>query len=123
MVDGMKVLTVPSSQQDLARARRELEMERVLERTSLEKFSWRRAGFGSVMIANFTIENRNDFAVRDIVVRCSFDAASGTQIGQTRETIYQRFPARKRTAVKDFSFGFIPAQTERAGCRVNRHRF
>src|SRR5436190_1406651 len=62
-------------------------------RVSLKTFRWKKGGFDSVMIASFTIQNNNEYAVKDIDVGCRLLANSGTEIDSARQTIYERVPA------------------------------
>lgn len=79
--------------------------------------SWSRGGFNSVMLADFSIENRNDFDVKDIEITCTHSAKSGTVIGKSSKTIYEIFPARNFSSVNRFNMGFIHSQTESISCR------
>jgi hypothetical protein len=44
-------------------------------------FEWSKGGFGSVMLANFTVTNKSDHTFKDFTVKCIHSAPSGTLIG------------------------------------------
>lgn len=79
--------------------------------------SWKKGGFDSVMLADFSVENRNDFDVKDIEITCTHSAKSGTTIGKSSRTIYEIFPAKNFTAVNHFNMGFIGSQVVSTSCR------
>lgn len=89
-------------------------------KTSLLDFSWSTGGFGSVMEASFTIENGNDFEVKDIEVICTMMGNSGTEIGTARHTIYDIVGPRKKKAFKDVNMGFINSQSSSSKCRISK---
>jgi hypothetical protein len=71
----------------------------------LLKFSWRKGGFGTVMIGTFTIANENEFAVKDIPVACKLTAPSGTVLGVAAATIYERFAPHSRKTISELNMG------------------
>ncbi|MDQ3816511.1 MAG: zinc ribbon domain-containing protein, partial [Acidobacteriota bacterium] len=52
-------------------------------------FKWSKGGFGSVMIADFVIENSSNYIIKDLEVTCTHFANSGTQIDSNTRTIYE----------------------------------
>ncbi len=84
----------------------------------IENFSWSKGGFGSVMIANFSIKNNLPWAIKDIEVKCTHTAPSGTTIDQNRRTIFERIEANKSRRISNFSMGFIHSQASRSGCDI-----
>lgn len=98
----------------MERARR----DKALGNLSIKNFTWQKGGFGSVMTADFAFENKGDYDVKDITVRCTLVAASGTTIDSNTRTIYELVPARGTKAVKNFNMGFINSQAARSGCNV-----
>ena len=85
---------------------------------TIENFSWSTDGFGTVMMANFTIKNSLASPVKDIEITCTHSAPSGTQIDSNTRTIYQRIEANATTRVSQFNMGFINSQATRSGCEV-----
>src|SRR5262249_5054163 len=84
----------------------------------LENFSWSKEGFGSVMVANFSIKNTLPWPVKDIELRCTHSAPSGTTIDRNTRTIYERIEANKVKRINNFSMGFIHSQASRSGCEI-----
>src|ERR1700754_1148677 len=51
-----------------------------------ENMSWSIGGFGSVALVSLTINNANDFPVKDIGIECRFSGKSGTQLSTINHT-------------------------------------
>jgi hypothetical protein len=89
----------------------------------LSDFSWRKGGFDTVFIANFTLKNLNDKPVRDIEISCEARAPSGTLLGNPTTVVYDRLMPNKPKKFRDISVGFVHSQAQRASCEVTRaHR-
>lgn len=93
---------------------------RALANFHMSKPAWRKGGFGIVAVADFTFANDNSVAVRDVTIGCTFYGASGTQLGTGEQTIYQTFPAKKSTVVREVNLGFINSQSATASCAVDK---
>jgi hypothetical protein len=63
------------------------------------------------MTAKFIIKNDGDVPVKDLEIKCTHSAASGTVIDSNTRTIYQVFPAHKTRTVRNFNMGFINSQS------------
>ena len=70
------------------------------------------------MMANFAIKNRLPRPVKDVQIRCTHRAPSGTEIDQNTRTIYERFEPNTSKRIKEFNMGFIHTQAERSECRI-----
>lgn len=81
-------------------------------------FSWTKAAFGNVMEATFTIRNSLPVKVKDIDVKCSHAAPSGTVVDSNRRTIYEVIGAGRTRTFRKFNMGFIHSQANRSGCTV-----
>ena len=81
-------------------------------------FKWSKGGFGSVMEADFTIQNPSNYAIKDIEVTCTHFANSGTEIDSNTRTIYETVPAKGKKVVKNFNMGFIHSQAHKSGCEI-----
>jgi hypothetical protein len=88
-------------------------------RSRSKKMTWSKGGFGSVMVASFTIQNDNDFSVKDLVIGCSLIGNSGTRIGSVTKTLYETVPKHSTKAFGDVNFGFVNEQARRAECEVH----
>jgi hypothetical protein len=82
-------------------------------------YTWEKGGFESVLLARFTVDNRSNHAVKDLRIVCEHFAASGTNIDSNRETVYQTFPAKKKTRTGEVNMGFIHSQVEKSGCVID----
>lgn len=89
-----------------------------LSQVQLIDYSWSKGVTGVVLSADFTIQNKSLFAVKDIEITCDCYGASGTQIGQTTNILYDLIPAGQSKRFKDFNMGFIHSQAARAGCKI-----
>ncbi|NPU69970.1 hypothetical protein HL667_33615 [Bradyrhizobium sp. 83012] len=107
----------------LRQAERDAEAERkrpVTREMTISKISWEKAGFGNVALLNLTIANANGFAIRDVVLDCSFYGASGTEVSQRLHTIYDIVPAKASKRFTQINVGFIHNQSARGGCSIVR---
>lgn len=89
-----------------------------LASTKLANFSWQKAGFGNVMMADFVIHNGGSQPVKDVEITCTSYGKSGTKIDTNRKVIYETVPAGKRKRVKEFNMGFQHSQADSASCEV-----
>jgi hypothetical protein len=89
--------------------------ERYLE---ISRFSWSKEGFGSVMVADFSIKNTSDYDLKDISIKCRHSGRSGTVIDTNERTIYEIVQAKTTKPIRHFSMGFIHSQAARSGCEV-----
>lgn len=89
---------------------------------TVKNFSWTKSGFGVIGVVNLTVENMNGFPVKDITIGCSFNGASGTQLSNPSNTIYETIKPNSSRTFKDFNIGFIHSQAQRGGCSVDSAR-
>ena len=91
-------------------------MKLVNSKIEIEKSNWHT--IGSIAEFNFTIKNKNNFKVKDIVIECKFYAPSKTITDKEKRKIYVEIYPNKNTTIKDFSFGFINSQAKSSSCEV-----
>ena len=84
----------------------------------IDGFRWDKSGFGSIMIATFVIHNDNKFPVKDLVVKCTHTANSGTVVDSNTRTIFERIEARSYQSVVDMNMGFIRSAVKSSQCNV-----
>lgn len=78
-----------------------------------------RSGFGMVTMASFTIVNNNAFAVKDPVVRCSHQGASGSEVDYNSRTIYRVVDPGSSIYEDNINMGFTATQQiARSVCTV-----
>ena len=87
------------------------------EQFVLKSFAGTKGDFGTLTVT-FTFDNRSDFDVRDVEVRCDHAAPSGTRIDSNTRTIYETFKAKSLRVIKDFNMGFVHSQAARTGCYI-----
>jgi hypothetical protein len=89
-----------------------------IERMKMSAFSWKSGGFGVVGILNVTIENNNDFPVKDVSIECTFSGKSGTELSTASHRIYDSIPAKAKKTFRDINFGLINSQSARARLKI-----
>jgi hypothetical protein len=80
--------------------------------------SWKKSGFGMIMVASFDILNYNDFPVKDVEITCAHSANSGSKIDTNVRTVYEIVSGRSYLLVSDFNMGFIHSAVTSSDCRV-----
>lgn len=111
-VDGAPTIIPP------AMAEKVRQQDAIFAGLRLDKIDWQRGGFGAVAIATMTFNNQTEFAVKDIVLTCSFFAPSGTRIHQKVHVVYERIASKKKKTVREVNLGFIPSQAHSATCMI-----
>lgn len=82
-------------------------------------FEWGKGGFGSIMLVDFTLQNKGKYAVKDIEVVCKSAANSGTYIDKNRKTIYETVLPGETKKVQRFNMGFLNSQATSTSCLVD----
>lgn len=85
-------------------------------------FTWHKDGFDSIMIANFTIENKGPQAAKDFEIECTHSANSGTVIDRNTRTIYEVVKPNSKKRFANFNMGFIHSQATRSGCSITNFK-
>jgi hypothetical protein len=88
------------------------------DRLTMKAMTWSLGGFKNVGIVNVTIENANDFPVKDVGIRCNFNGKSGTQLSTNDHKIFDTIPAKAKKMFKDVNVGLIDSQSAGASCAV-----
>lgn len=83
-------------------------------------FSWRKKGFDNVMELDITIENMLPVQVKDIEIKCTHTAPSGTIIDQNKRIIYEIISSGRKRTFRKINMGFIHSQANRSSCSVVR---
>jgi len=84
----------------------------------IKKYSARLDGFGTVMVATFTLKNLSSYVVKDIEVQCDHYGASGTKLGTSRKIIYQSLKSQQTLTFPEVNMGFVPDQADSFNCRT-----
>jgi hypothetical protein len=92
--------------------------ETAVSSLSLENIKWHTDGFGTVMMLDATVKNSGSRSVKDVKIECDSFGKSGTKVDTNTKVIYDTFPAKKTTNVKNFNMGFINSQAASSSCSV-----
>jgi hypothetical protein len=80
--------------------------------------SWRRGGLGSKALVTFTLRNRNDYAVKDIELFCSFARRDGSHLTDRTRVIHDVVNMRSRKTFARMHVGFVNINADRAKCAL-----
>jgi hypothetical protein len=80
--------------------------------------SWRRGGLGSKALVTFTLRNRNDYAVKDIELLCSFARKDGSHLTDRTRVIHDVISMRSRRTFARLHVGFVNINADRAKCAL-----
>lgn len=91
--------------------------------TKLVDFTWEKGGFGTVMMANFTVRNDSPVDVADLKIHCDHYAANGVVLDQNAGTAYAVVKARSTTRIPNVNMGFLNPQsgnsrTTKTACEI-----
>ena len=85
----------------------------------LDRFSWRKGGFGSVMIMEITVRNVSPVTLKDFTVTCDDFSPSGTRIDTNTNTIYQSVKSGASRTIREVNMGFVHSQAHSTSCRIS----
>lgn len=88
------------------------------DRLAMKAMTWSLGGFKNVGVVNVTIENANDFAVKDVGIRCYFSGKSGTELSARSHTIFDSIPAKAKKAFNEVNVGLVNSQSAQARCNI-----
>ncbi len=88
-----------------------------LARVKLD-YTWEKAGFDNVMIANFTVRNPTKYRIKDLEITCNHFAPSGTEIDKNVRTIYESVPPNGTRRFNKFNMGLILGQVKSSSCNI-----
>jgi len=91
--------------------------------TKLVDFTWEKGGFGTVMMANFTIRNDSPVDVADFKIRCQHYDPNGVVLDQNAGTAFGFAKAHSTTRIANINMGFLNPQsgisrTTKTGCEI-----
>jgi hypothetical protein len=79
---------------------------------------WRRGGLGSKALVTLTLRNRNDYAVKDIEIFCSFSRRDGSHLTDRRRMIHKTVKKKSRKTFARMHVGFVNVNAKRAKCSL-----
>ncbi len=86
------------------------------DKVSVSIDKWRKPGSNNIGTADVTITNDNDFAVKDIRVRCDY-MAGGRKI-ETEQNIATTVKAKSTKMLRKTKFPFIDTASADGACKV-----
>ena len=91
--------------------------------TKLVSFNWQKGGFGTVMIANFTVRNESSVDLADVKFRCEHYSADGVVLDQNTASSYVTIKAHSTTRIPNVNMGFLNSEsgnirTTRTDCEI-----
>jgi len=78
--------------------------------TRLVNFTWERGGFGTVMIANFTIRNESPIDIANPKLRCNCTTQDGVVLDQNDGTAYGIIRAHSTARISNVNMGFLSSE-------------
>jgi hypothetical protein len=79
---------------------------------------WRKPGSNNIGTADVTITNDNDFAVKDIRVKCDYMSKVGERKIETEQNIPVTVKAMTKKKFKKTKFGYIDTEKAEGACKV-----
>jgi hypothetical protein len=89
-----------------------------LGRLSISRQSFRRGGLGSRALMAFTIRNRNDYAVKDLQLLCTFRSRDGSYSTERLRTISETVETKSRKRFPLTHIGFVNVKASKAKCAL-----
>jgi len=91
--------------------------------TELVDFTWEKGGFGTVMMANFTIRNNSPIDVADFKIHCERDTDAGVVLDDNAGTAYGVVKAHTTKRIPNVNMGFLSeqggkARTTKTNCEI-----
>jgi len=80
--------------------------------------SWRRGGLGSNALFTFTLRNTNDYAVKDVEIRCAFTRKDGSHLTDRTRVIPDTIEMKSRKTFTRMHVGFVNVNASKATCSL-----
>ena len=78
---------------------------------------WRKPGSNNIGTADITIDNGNDFAIKDVKIACHYMAKTGKKI-ETEQTVAVTVKAKSQKTFKKTKFPFIDVGAADGKCEI-----
>lgn len=79
---------------------------------------FKKGGYNTAGLADITIANDNDFAVKDLKIRCVFTDRKSGKVSEIQQSIPASVPAKGKQTFKKVRFAFVDVQTADGACEV-----
>lgn len=77
---------------------------------------WRRGGLGSNALVTFTLRNRNDYAVKDIEIFCTFARRDGSHLTDRARMIHDTVNLKGKRRFAHLHIGFVNIHASKVKC-------
>lgn len=79
---------------------------------------WRKPGSNNIGTADIRVTNGNDFAVKDVRVKCDYMSKTGGRMIETDQRLSLTVKAKTTRLFKKTKFPFIDQDTAEGSCKV-----
>lgn len=79
---------------------------------------WRKPGSNNIGTADITIDNGNDFAIKDVRIACHYMAKAGGKKIETEQTVAVTVKAKTKKTFKKTKFPFIDQTAADGKCEL-----
>jgi hypothetical protein len=80
--------------------------------------AWRKGGFDTALMVDFSLANHGDLDVKDVEITCTLEGSSGTKHGQTVRTVYAIVKAKSSQEFPNFNMGQMHTETKGVRCEI-----
>jgi hypothetical protein len=80
--------------------------------------AWRKGGFDTALMVDFSLANHSDLDVKDVEITCTLEGSSGTKHGQTVRTVYAIVKAKSSQEFPNFNMGQMHSETKGVRCEI-----
>ena len=95
-----------------------VDPKNIVKRDVKLKFQWHKEGFDNIMMADFTLTNPTTYRFKDVEIKCTHFAPSGTEIDSNTRTVYEVVEPKSTKRFKEVNMGFIHSQAKKSGCEI-----
>jgi hypothetical protein len=88
------------------------------EAVTVVKQVWKKPGRNNAGVADITLRNGNDVAVKDVRLKCVFTTARTGKVTEIQQTIAGPLKAKAEQTFKKISFGFVDTSASDGACTV-----
>ena len=80
--------------------------------------AWRRGGLGSNALFTFTVRNTNNYAVKNVEIRCAFTRKDGSHLTDRTRVIPGTIEMKSRKTFTRMHIGFVNVNASKAICSL-----
>jgi hypothetical protein len=88
------------------------------EAVRIVKQVFKKGGSNTAGVADLTIANNNDYAVKDLKIRCLFTARDSGKVSEIQQTIAGPVKAKSEQLFKKVNFAFVDLSKVDGACDV-----